>query len=114
MSYDVFFTYDTNNGEPIVLDSFNHTFNCTRMFCDSLRLAGLHATDGIKALDKKLAKDMKPFLSEAIMDMQNRKEYYEMFNSPNDWGNYDSVLNFLKDIEAAAIKYPNSIIEVSY
>ena len=110
MSYDVSF----ENADGAVEDNFNHTINCARMFCDAFRIAGLHETDGIRALHKKAAKDIQPYLQTAIEDMESRKEYYSKFNPENGWGSYASALQFIKDLEVASRRYTNSIIDVSW
>jgi hypothetical protein len=113
MGYDVSFEIDTGGTEPFILENFNHTFNCSRMFCDALRIAGLHETDGIRALHKKSAEDVRQYLQSAIEDMQSRKDYYQRFNPENNWGSYETAIQFLKDLEKMAAKHPKSIIDVN-
>ena len=45
--------------------------------------------------------------------LQNNREHFETFNSPNGWGTYEHFVPFVENILKNCRKFPDAKIEVS-
>ena len=45
--------------------------------------------------------------------LQNNREHFETFNSPNGWGTYEHFVPFVEEILNNCRKFPDAKIEVS-
>lgn len=62
------------------------------------------------SLSEIQAKDLIFFYEEILIELiRNRKEY-ERYNSPNGWGTYDDLLNFLVQLVSYCHKYPKATV----
>jgi|DEB0MinimDraft_10_1074344.scaffolds.fasta_scaffold92653_3 hypothetical protein len=60
----------------------------------------------------KKAFDIVSALGKAIKDLQTRPSYYRKYNPKNNWGSYETFLEFIKQYQFNCKKYPNSMIGV--
>lgn len=50
-------------------------------------------------------------LKHGLYVLKVNREYFETFNPPNGWGDYDKLVCFVKDYLAACVKYPQAVIK---
>ena len=61
----------------------------------------------------KKAKEELENLREGLKKMEDSPAEYRKLDPENGWGDYDSALEFLREVVSYCAKYPNSIIWVS-
>jgi hypothetical protein len=69
----------------------------------------------LQSLDGKLGSECVPELKRAIdhmNDSENKVDYMRM-NPKNGWGDYESALNYLKDILIACELHPKAQLSIS-
>ena len=112
MSYDCSLEVDTGNGETISIDLGNYTYNCSMMLVKAIEKSSGKKETSLSDLDGVIAKEVSKILGLACIEMaENRKEYIEM-NPENGWGDYDSWLEYLRNIELQCLKHPNTKLSV--
>ena len=101
MSYDVSFRRNVSNmeGELYLNESFNMTSNVGPMY----RAAGLD----VSALDKYTCKDVADTIIPRYEYMVAHPDEMRKLNPENGWGDYESALQFLKEILVTALTIPN-------
>ena len=52
-------------------------------------------------------------LTKGVLDMTERKEHYQQFDSPNGWGTYDRFVPWCAEYLKACILNPNATIDIS-
>ena len=105
MSYDLYLSMDTGNGDSITEDIGNYTSNISNMY----EAAGL---GHIEDYDDKLAKDCIEALRKAVTHMENNSSIHTALEPPNGWGDYEGALEFLTKTLRMCIKHPNAILRV--
>ncbi len=96
--------------QPVDVFSSNITHNLNRM----VSALGLYReiwkseTVGIN-----FAHQLIPVLEDAIHKMKSNPEFYQAFDSPNGYGKYSDLLNWLEEYLAACKQYPQAVITVS-
>jgi hypothetical protein len=104
MSYDVALQIDTGSGKVDLLD-WNYTSNCAPMW----REAGCD----IAAFDDRPAVEFSKALCVAITAMTADPDKYRAMNPPNGWGDYDSCLKWLADMQDACDRHHRCTVRVS-
>ena len=64
-------------------------------------------------IGKSKAKDIIEILKEGLRKLKEKPEYFKQFDSPNKWGVYSNLVEFVKDYIHACECYPEAIIEIS-
>lgn len=88
------------------LASFNHTSNTSVMWKE----AGCDLRD----YNDKLAKELEPALHQAIIKIIEDPQKFKQWEPSNGWGSVKSTLGFLRCLQAACLKYPEALLDVSY
>lgn len=114
MSYDVWIEIETGAGHYLISDSVNYTYNCGPMFRKALSESTDVGPDGFGMLDLegKSCRDMLPILKKAVRHMVENKEWHELQNPKNGFGDYKGALRFLAWICQNAMHHPNATIRV--
>lgn len=89
-----------------VADLGNLTYNLSAMMSE----ADIHPKDD---LADKTGKDLAFMFLKALQDMVINPEKYKIHNPPNGWGDYDHLLERLKEWLNMVIDHPNAILRVS-
>ena len=105
MSLDV----ELRNEEDVVFE-WNITHNLTKM---AERAGCYMAVWRPFEVECFKASDISQILMDSIQGMVKNKEYMEVFNPENGWGDYDGLLRFLCEYASACYKHPDSMIWVS-
>ena len=109
MGLDVQLQYEVEPNEFITVFDSNITHN----LCNMAEHIGLYKP--VWRPDENglvYAKDLIEPLKLGINKMLNEESECIKFNSPNGYGSYSGMLNFLTGYLEACIKYPNSIVKV--
>lgn len=61
---------------------------------------------GLLAKDEVLTTSYIKALSVCLNDLKEHKDFYEKYNPKNGWGNYNNLVNFVKDLLTAIDKIP--------
>ena len=61
----------------------------------------------------KYAKDIVVKLANGLQMLESDPEYFKRYDPENGWGNYDNLIDFVKNYLKACQKYPNAEIGVS-
>lgn len=82
--------------------NFNYTYNVARMWYN------IYPDDkGMVFIDGLTGLEAKPKLEFALKELLGNKLYYEQMNPPNGWGNYETFVEFIKNLISACEEYPN-------
>lgn len=57
-----------------------------------------------------VARDIIPFLKEALYRLKFDPEYYKRFNPPNGWGTYEVLVDFVQSYLMACRQFPDATI----
>ncbi len=109
MSYDIGLFINTGIYEYQVHDCGNMTYNVSKMYRETFP-AGM---DGIHALAEIKAADAIEMLRMVIGEMESNPSKYKLLNPPNGWGNYESALQYIRNILVGCEQHPNCIIRIS-
>lgn len=60
-----------------------------------------------------IANDLIPYYEDTLLELLKNRKEYERYNSPNGWGTYEDLLNFLVQLISYCHKYPKSVIQTS-
>jgi hypothetical protein len=107
MSWDIWLVTEVDGHEITIGESFNYTHNCNRMIRDAGLTEWPYKVDGWEA--KKLA----IFLDMAIENLSVDPEKYRAMNPENGWGDYDSLLDVLKQVRKQCATYPSTKVRMS-
>lgn len=105
MSYDVSLVIDTGDSEPHEVASHNHTSNTARMW----RAAGCD----IAEFHGKSAVEFHAALTAAIIEIAADPDAYRQYDATNGWGDLESTLGFLRDLQGACARHPKTTVAVS-
>jgi len=104
MSYDVWI--ECSHCHQELEECFNYTYNISSMLHD----VGIKLNE----LDSIPAKCIESnYLTPGILLLEANPEKYRAMNPKNGFGNYDSLLTWLKNIRDQCLKYPDSNFRVS-
>lgn len=107
MSYDVSLTVHTGSSDnDIYVYDANYTSNVAPMW----RAAGID----LKHARGMVAGALVYRLNEAVAAMEADPDKYRAMNPPNEWGDYDGALEFLRNLRGACVHFPATIVQVSY
>lgn len=95
------------DGNPIRVGDWNYTHNCNGMVRDAGVPDWLQWDDGISS------PDLVAKLATAIAGLEAEPDRFRAMNPSNGWGDYDSLLETLKEIHAQAVKFPSARWSVS-
>lgn len=59
------------------------------------------------------ASDLIEPLRKALTLLESDPERFKAFNPSNNWGNYDGFVNFVKEYQAACVRWPAAEISIS-
>lgn len=105
MSYDIWLEIDTGADEPWrFCNHLNYTSNCAPMW----RAAGAD----LQAFDRAPCTEAAGPLAAAAKRMEDAPHTYRAMNPPNGWGDYESCLNFLREIAELCGKHPKATLRV--
>lgn len=106
MSWDVSVCIDTG-GEYLatVAEAGNHTSNVAPMYFEAMGVA-------LRDLDEKPALEIIPLLRKGIAEMEDDPGKYRKMNPSNNWGSYESALNFLRKILVMCVAHPKAQLSV--
>lgn len=109
MSYDIDLVIDTGGPEPARLQDeyWNYTSNVAPMW----RLA-MPETDGLAGLHGVQAGEAAKVLRVGIAHMENEPAVYRALNPANNWGDFESQLDALKQLMAWCERHPRATVEV--
>lgn len=85
--------------------------NMTHNVADMWREAGCY--DALYNSEGMCAETIKPFLQKALKAMVINKKGYETLNPENGWGDYQSAIEYLKEVLEACENNPEGIISIS-
>jgi hypothetical protein len=54
-----------------------------------------------------------PYLEEGLKYLEENPDYLKQFSPDNGWGNYEGLVEFVRDYLAACKKWPNAEVYVS-
>ena len=112
MSLDVYLTV----AQPIVVHSENITHNLGKM-ANAVNLSdGLTLYDVLWRPDEHgllYAAEIKGYLFEGWEILKNDPKKFQQYNPENGWGNYENLLEFVRNYIDACLENPDAIIEVS-
>jgi hypothetical protein len=60
----------------------------------------------------KLAKRLTYQLAKSLRDLKERPEHYRQFNPSNNWGSYETLVNFIEKYLKACYEHPLAHIRV--
>ena len=97
------------DGHPVHLRGWNYTHNTSRMVYAILRRretwwGRLNGMTGLEA---------QAYLGRIIDSLAADPDKFRAMNPENGWGDYDSFLNVLMEMRAAACKFPSARWETS-
>ncbi len=105
MSWSVWMEMDAGGSEPVgVTEHAGMTYNVSPMY----HKAGL----SIRDMEGKTGADMKPLLVQTLKHMQENEAEYLPLNPANGWGDYNSAMEFIKELLAMAEQAPNATYTV--
>lgn len=109
MSYDIWLEVDTGGPEPARLEDehWNYTSNVAPMW----RLA-MPDTDGLAGLEGMQAGEAAKVLRLGIAHMENEPAPYKALDPPNNWGDFDSQLEALKQLMAWCERHPRAKVAI--
>ena len=87
------------------VDSIGCTYNLAPMF----RAAGL----GVRSLNDMPCSEALEPLRLAIKAMEDDPPKFKSLNPPNGWGDYDSGLEFLREVRAMCVEHPADTLVVT-
>jgi hypothetical protein len=93
--------------KPTTVYSGNMTHNIIPMWQKAGCYDALYNSEGLKA------EDIIVFLFRAITDMELKPDEYKKLNPKNGWGDYESALDYLKEVYQACNANLDAIIGVS-
>ncbi|MGH3634219.1 MAG: hypothetical protein ACREN2_13495 [Candidatus Dormibacteria bacterium] len=105
MSYDIDLIIDTGGPEPARLTSRNQTSNVSCMW--------RHAGADLAEFDGRTAVEALPALRIAIAAIEDDPGTYKAMNPANGWGDYDSCLEFLRELVKDFTAHPKATVVVS-
>lgn len=107
MSYDVWLEIDTGGGEGHQVWDTNYTSNCSRMW--------YHASsdgEGVAGFHDRNAGDCVALLDDMIGAMEDDPDTYRKMNPANGWGDFDSQLQWLKDMRDAFARHHRCTVKI--
>ena len=104
------FGYWIDEGEILYTDNITH--NMGKMAAEAGVYSFLWRPDEIDPPVTKANELIEP-LSKALIEMIKNRKKYERFNPENNWGSYDTLVEFVFRYLQACADYPNADIEVS-
>jgi hypothetical protein len=95
MSLDFMLCYINDEGDSKVIYDFNITHNLNKMAnaCGLYECLWYPNENGYT-----YAGDIVYLLELGLNKLKNNREYYSKFNPLNNWGSYDSFLEFLQEV----------------
>lgn len=101
--------------EPIIVKSewafhANITHNLNRMAEEAELYFPLWRPE---ELNVKFARELIPYLEKGLNKLIANPTKYKQFNSPNGWGNYKNLVDFVVEYLIACREHPDAEIEVS-
>jgi hypothetical protein len=88
--------------------------NITHNLCEMADKAGIYkALCKPEEIGAKYAKDIIEVVEKGLADLKARPEYFEQFNSPNEWGMYKHFVPFVSDYLDALKENPDAEIHIS-
>tara|TARA_R110000851_G_scaffold308922_2_gene468121 strand:- start:5040 stop:5462 length:423 start_codon:yes stop_codon:yes gene_type:complete len=110
--YDANITHNLNEmaGEAGIYKALWRPYRLREDFKD----LGLYACDEDEYEKKCLirAEDIIELLEIGLIDLKERPEHFEQFNSSNGWGMYEHFVPFVEKYLNACKKYPKCLIEI--
>ena len=64
-------------------------------------------------LEIERAGELVPILEKGLAELELSPEKFREYNSPNGWGVYENLVNFVSDYLAACKETPNAAIKIS-
>ena|ERR1035437_8785687 len=59
------------------------------------------------------AKQLIAPLTEGLLELKSKPDYYKQFDPENGWGDYDSFVEWVEKYLNACISYPNATVKTS-
>ena len=59
------------------------------------------------------ASDLVEPLREGLMLLESDPEHFKAFNPSNGWGDYEGLVNFVKEYQTACARYPSAEVHIS-
>ena len=106
MSYDVYIVIDTGAAEPVEVFWRNYTSNCGPMW--------RHAGADLQDFNGAPCTEAVGPLAEAVKRMEADPDTYRAMNPANGWGDYESCLEFMRDIATACAEHTKASMRVSW
>ena len=95
-------------------DEYVYDANITHNLGDMARKAGIYeALWRPEEINAVKAGEIIELLEDGLESLKKGPEYYETFNSPNEWGMYKNFVPFVEKYLDACKEYPSATIEVS-
>ena len=95
------------DGNSICVGDWNYTHNCNGMVREAGVPDWLHWDTPISS------PDLAAELATAIAAFEADPAKFQAMNPENGWGDYDTLLETLKEIHAKAVEFPSARWEVS-
>jgi hypothetical protein len=123
MSLDVYLTVETPlrssgifvSSDPVrVIDDDDsettevYTANITHNLSKMATVAGLYEVLWKPNVSK--AYELIVPLSTGLVELMTNPEKYKVYNPKNGWGDYDGLVEFMKDYLTACLKYPDATV----
>ncbi len=119
MSWNAYLIAETLDGHGFAVADFNYTHNCNRMAAHVLRTHGqdvAHAwfdgdregTQWWMALDGMTGKESLVFFDTIIGGLVEAPALFREMNPENGWGDYDSFLARLAQMQNVAAEHPSA------
>jgi hypothetical protein len=102
--------------QPVSVFSLNITHNLGKMASKVILSTGQTLYDILWRPDENgyyNAEDISELLYEGLHILISSPEEYKKYNPENGWGEYDGLVQFVKDYHMACIEYPSSELRVS-
>jgi hypothetical protein len=110
------------DGHPVYLADWNYTHNCNHMIADAMERAGEPTVEQVKGplgpaigpawwkrLDGMSAKDGAALLDRVLAEFIADPQHYIAMNPENGWGDYQTLLKVLEEMQFASEKYPSAV-----
>ena len=93
--------------QPTSVFNDNYTHNVTPMW----NLAGVY--EALYESEDKKTLEIVQTLKNGLTNMLLHPDDFKKLNPENGWGDYDTAVNFLRDVIHACEKHPNGTIRIS-
>lgn len=104
--------------EPVVCedsDETNEVFsaNITHNLATMADKAGIYKTLWRpEEINVSNARQLIPLLATGLGQLEAAPEHFKVFNPPNGWGDYDGLVQFVREYLAACMEYPEAAVSV--